>query len=106
LTTVTSPKQAFKTDLANNPAALQQLLHQYSQPPPDAPGPLQRLMRLAEPHLQQLVDSWHAPGCEELQALHRLTQQLQQVRAKLQAHEQCTQDRSCAPLARHMHIST
>lgn len=74
------PLQEFKQQLAEQPAALQQLLQQHSQPPPDAPGPLQRLMAVVEPHMQQLVDSWHAAGCEELQALHRLIQQLQQVR--------------------------
>lgn len=71
--------QAFKTDLSANPSSLAQLLQQYSQPAPDAPGPLQRLMQAVEPHMQQLVQACHADGCEELQALHTLVQQLQQV---------------------------
>jgi hypothetical protein len=71
--------QAFKSDLAPNPTAVQQLLAQYSSDPPDTPGPLQRLMCVVAPHMQHLVDSWQAPGSEPLQALHKLTQQLQQV---------------------------
>jgi hypothetical protein len=71
--------QEFKGALSHSPSALQQLLQQYSQAAPDAPGPLQRLLLVVEPHLQQLVDSWHAAGCEELQSIHKLAQQLQQV---------------------------
>lgn len=67
-------------DLSNKPGCLQQLLQQYSQPPPDAPGPLQRLMKVLSPHMQQLVDTYHAAGCEELQAMHKLVQHLQEVR--------------------------
>jgi hypothetical protein len=72
--------QAFKDELASNPSSLQQLLQQYSQTPPDSPGPLQRLMQVVGPHMGQLVASYHSAGCEELQAIHKLVHQLQQVR--------------------------
>jgi hypothetical protein len=71
--------QAFKDELASDPLSLQQLLVQYSQPPPDSPGPLQRLMQVVGPHMGQLVASYHTAGCEELQAIHKLVHQLQQV---------------------------
>lgn len=75
--------QAFKDDLASNPVSLQQLLQQYSQTPPDSPGPLQRLMRVVGSHMDQLVATYHTAGCKELQALHKLVHQLQQVRTLL-----------------------
>lgn len=45
----------------------------------DSPGPLQGLMRLVGPHMDQLVATYHTAGCEELQTKHRLVLQLQQV---------------------------
>jgi hypothetical protein len=74
--------QEFKSALSDKPRALQQLLQQHSHAPPDAPGPLQRLMVVVELHMKQLVDSWHAAGCDELQSLHKLIEQLQQVRLR------------------------
>lgn len=71
--------QDFKSDLAQKPTAVQQLLKQYGSGPPDTPGPLQQLMVVVAPHMQHLIDSWQAPGCEPLQALHKLIEQLQQV---------------------------
>jgi len=80
--TIHTLPQAFKADLAINPGSLPQLLQQYSHHPPDSPGPLQRLMPLVTPPLQQLLGSCsHKHGCDELQALHTLTHQLQQVGA-------------------------
>jgi hypothetical protein len=71
--------QAFKQQLSQDPAALEQLLQQCSCVPPDAPGPLQRLQLVIDKHLEQLVDVYRQAGCDEVEALHAALHGLQQV---------------------------
>lgn len=71
--------QTFTQELARRPSELQSLLQGYSQPPPDSPGPLQRLQPVVDKHMGQLVTHWRHKGCDAVEVLHSTLQHMREV---------------------------